>query len=398
MSGNSSFVRVPPDGTGKKLFALEHQIGGEPMQVPCHHISCSVDPNHVMLVDARGQAYTRSAEGSPTIDAWGNARTAEQNSVAVYEFSVNGMDDLFSDRVVGSGSVSHNPSKRCVVLSADSNKDCSSKRITNRYHYCMPGVGLNSTFAIMAGDSGKAGNTRMFGYGDDRNGLFFALIGNELNIIIRNDSSGEVVDTIIPQSSWNGDKLDGSGVSAFTLDPTKLQLMFIDFSWIGTGIARFGCYTQDGSRWVCHTHDNAGSSSFPFLTSGSLPVYFENTNSSSTLSSSELFVYGCTVYNSCKADYTFWRFVSDSGAPKAVSTDTPLISLKPKLQIGGVHNQVGLYPETLSVFVSGGSVYLKVIDDAILNSPNWIDEHGSTALIDKSSTSFTDGELFWVDI
>ena len=395
MSGVNSHIQVPPDSTGKKLLAMEHQVGGAPMQVPCHHLSCSVDPTHLQIVDARGQAFVRSAEGSATIDSWGNARTAEQNMLSAYDFAVNGMDDLFTDTLQNNGNITHNTNKKCIVLSVDSSSGSYAERMTNRYHYCLPGVGINCVFSVMAGDTGKEGNTRMFGYGDDKNGLFFAMIGETINIIVRSDATGSVVDTVIPQSEWNGDKLDGTGVSSFILDPSKLQLMFIDFSWLGTGIARFGAYTQDGSRWVCHTHDNAGSSSFPYMTTGTLPIHFENKNTEATSSGSEFYIYGATVYNSSVTNFTFWRFVSSSGSLKSVSTQTPILSMKPKLVLdNGVDNRVGLYPETISVVVTEGTVFLEVIDDAILTNPVWEDDHGSTSLIDRSATGFTDGVSF----
>ena len=391
-----SYTQLPPDSTGKKLLGYDYNLDGGTVQVPCTHISCSANPEHLMLVDARGQAYTRSAEGSPTIDAWGNARTAEQNMLSAYDFSVNGMDDLFTDFIEGNASVVHNVNRKSIVLTVDGLATSEAHRITNRYHYCLPGVGINCVFSIMAGDSGKTGNTRMFGYGDHRNGLFFALIDNTINIIVRSDATGTIVDEVIPQSEWNGDKLDGTGVSAFNLDPTKIQLMFIDFSWIGTGIARFGAYTQDGSRWVCHTHDNAGSSSFPYLTSGSLPISFENFNTSATTGTSEFFIYGATVYNSSVANFTFWRYVSDSGLPREITTNTPLISMKSKLQLddSGDHNPIGLYPETLSLYITGGTCYLQIVDDGVLTDPVWEDDHASTSLIDRSATAIADGVPF----
>lgn len=390
-----NFVQVPPDSTGKKLMGLDHLVEGETIQVPMVHVTCPTAPDHVMLIDARGQAYTRSAEGSPTIDAWGNARVAEQNMLSAYDFSVNGMDDLFSDIVTGAGVVAHDPQKRCISMSVDANAGSVAQRITNRYHYCLPGIGINCIFSIMAGDAGKVGNRRMFGYGDDKNGLFFMLDGNGVSIVVRSNATDVVSELIIPQADWNTDSLDGSGISKFALDPTKIQLMFIDFCWLGAGIARFGCFTADGARWVAHVHAGVGDVVFPYMATGSLPIYFENSNSQAVASGSDFYIYGATVYNSSVSNFTFWRFVSDSGAPRAVTTNTPLLSLKSKLLIeGGLDNRVGLYPETLTVFVSGGSVLLKVVDDAVLVGDNWVDEHDSTSLVDRTATSYTDGVDF----
>lgn len=42
-------------------------------------------------------------------------------------------------------------------------------------------------------------------------------------------------DTWVPQSQWNGDKLDGTGPSGVTLDPTKGNVFQIDIQYLGFG-------------------------------------------------------------------------------------------------------------------------------------------------------------------
>ena len=46
-------------------------------------------------------------------------------------------------------------------------------------------------------------------------------------------------DTWIPQSEWNGDKLDGTGASVATLDPTKGNIYQIDIQYLGFGSVAF---------------------------------------------------------------------------------------------------------------------------------------------------------------
>jgi len=46
-------------------------------------------------------------------------------------------------------------------------------------------------------------------------------------------------DTFIPQSTWNGDKLDGTGASGVTLDPTKGNVFQIDIQYLGFGAIVF---------------------------------------------------------------------------------------------------------------------------------------------------------------
>lgn len=47
-------------------------------------------------------------------------------------------------------------------------------------------------------------------------------------------------ETLVAQSDFNIDKMNGHCLSGITLDVTKFQLYFIDFSWLGSGELRFG--------------------------------------------------------------------------------------------------------------------------------------------------------------
>ncbi len=64
-------------------------------------------------------------------------------------------------------------------------------------------------------------------------------------------------DTWIPQSTWNGDKLDGTGGSGVTLDPTKGNVFQIDIQYLGFGGVTFKvetCPEGNNPDWtVVHT-------------------------------------------------------------------------------------------------------------------------------------------------
>ena len=102
--------------------------------------------------------------------------------------------------------------------------------------------------------------------------------------------SGSVDNTTrrVEQSSWNGDKLDGSGPSGLTLDLTKPQILWMDFEWLGVGNVRCG-FIINGLYIVCHTYQTAnvyGTS--VYMTTATLPVRYEITNTGTTASSSSL--------------------------------------------------------------------------------------------------------------
>ena len=62
---------------------------------------------------------------------------------------------------------------------------------------------------------------------DANNGIFFQDTGTGYQIVRRTYTSGAAVDTEVNQSAWNGDKLNGTGASGFTLSADKSNILVI---------------------------------------------------------------------------------------------------------------------------------------------------------------------------
>jgi hypothetical protein len=127
-------------------------------------------------------------------------------------------------------------------------------------------------------------------------GDFIALRGSTYRILsIENDTSmtiypdyrgpnltgtnraviGKVIELRIPQSQWNIDKLDGTGPSGMTLDITKMQMWFIDYSWYGAGTIRYGVRNNKGEITYCHRIVHGNSQVEAYMRSGNLPARYE---------------------------------------------------------------------------------------------------------------------------
>jgi hypothetical protein len=124
------------------------------------------------------------------------------------------------------------------------------------------------------GGAGITGVTSRIGYFDDNNGVFFQRAGSVTGIGVRTFTSGAPVTTIVAQTAWNLDRLDGTGPSKLTLDPTKTQIFVIDFQWLGVGRIRFG-FDLNGLIVYCHQIFNANLIVVPYMTSPNLPLRFE---------------------------------------------------------------------------------------------------------------------------
>lgn len=82
-------------------------------------------------------------------------------------------------------------------------------------------------------------------------------------------------DTWIPQSSWNGDKLDGTGSSGVTLDPTKGNVFQIGIQYLGFGSVDFkieAAFSGNNPDFVnVHTIRNPNTLTQPHVTQPSFP-------------------------------------------------------------------------------------------------------------------------------
>jgi hypothetical protein len=105
------------------------------------------------------------------------------------------------------------------------------------------------TFSVVPGAQ-KTNQTKRWGIFDANNGYFFEADGVNTEVVIRSNTSGSIVNTMVVQSSWNLDKLDGTGASGANLDLSKHNIFYIEYAWHGGGKIRWGIY-HDGRVIYC---------------------------------------------------------------------------------------------------------------------------------------------------
>jgi len=85
----------------------------------------------------------------------------------------------------------------------------------------------------------------------------------------------KTIDTRIPQSQWNIDRCDGTGPSGFTLDLSRMQMFYMDYSWYGAGFIRWGFRGPTGDIIYCHKLPNNNINYEAYMRSGNLPARYE---------------------------------------------------------------------------------------------------------------------------
>jgi hypothetical protein len=89
-----------------------------------------------------------------------------------------------------------------------------------------------------------------------------------------------VIDQRIPQSQFNIDKVDGTGISGYNLNLNKMQMLGISFSWYGAGFIDFMCRGGDGNMVLVHRMKQNNLNDEAYMRSGNSAVRYQAINES----------------------------------------------------------------------------------------------------------------------
>jgi hypothetical protein len=200
-----------------------------------------------------------------------------------HRFADNG---LWSTATATGGAATFNSSQGLVDLAVTAASGSEVVRETTKIFSYQPGKSLLvlNTFVMSAA---KTGLRQRVGYYGAENGYYLEQNDSTVSFVERSSVSGSLVDTPVAQASWNVDPLNGSGPSGITLDLTKAQILFMDLEWLGVGTVRIG-FVIDGNFYVCHKFQHANIIASTYITTASLPLRYEITNTAATSGASTL--------------------------------------------------------------------------------------------------------------
>lgn len=280
----------------------------------------------------------------------------------------------WDESLTGGATSTHVPEYSSVKLSVGTASGDLAIRQTYRHFHYIKG---NSQRVMLTGNfSGvKAGVRKRYGQFNAYNGVFFESNGTAMYVVKRSDTSGVVVDTAIASTAWNVDRLDGSGgefnPSGATADPTKEQLFFIDYTWLGAGIIRWGIFIGE-EPIIIHIEEHSNTLGTPWSRSAELPIRCEIENLTAQASGSD-FYQGCSTIKSMGGNLP-------EGEARVVSTGVNAISVSttPKVCAGIRLNSTavrgaGIKPLDFSIIPASGNniIYYQVILRATLTGATW---------------------------
>lgn len=323
----------------------------------------------------------------PEADAFGRLRTSDPFTLGDYKH-IYSIDPDFVDVKSGIGAtVSFDKNQAAAVLQSGISTNGYCIHQTRRYHHYMPGKSqlIYSSFRF---GSPQQNVTKRTGYFDDRDGIYFEQAPDgTLSFVIRSYTSAGIGTTErrIPQSQWNKDKLDGTGVSGFTLDITKTQLFFTDFEWLGVGRVRCG-FSIDGKNIIAHEFYNANNLDVVYMSNPNLPVRCEVRNSGNQVGAGGSFLQICSTVMS-EGGYTeSGREFSHTTNLRSVGigSTVPVLAIRLKNSFKGYPNRATVKLEDISVFSNGANVKYEVVKlrgiSGFTDSGAWISENDDSVV------------------
>jgi hypothetical protein len=323
------------------------------------------------------------------ISVFGELITAGLTPIVQADFVYGLNSNLFSSTVTGSGTATS--TNQVGITSTTAAASSSSLIQTVRRAKYRAGEGIIARFTAQF-TTGAANSTQTAGLRNAAiDGWFIGYNGTQFGIMYRRNS----VDTWIAQSSFNLDKLDGTGASGITIDPTKLNAYQLSVGYLGGRGCIFSVMSDITGQWVkfhdynlLDTQDAQTQSVNPTMSFGIQATNTTNTTNIVVRSGSV----GVFVAGEIK------RIGSTYGTNNTKSiatTETNVLTLRNNTTINGITNQGLLRLRSISISTAATvPVILRVVKNATLGGvPAYtnIDATNSIAAFDVAGTTVTGG-------
>ncbi len=328
-------------------------------------------------------------------DAFGRTRVSEP--FTLFDSSHRYTDNqLWSSSTATGGTTSFNSEQGLVDLSVTSASGSEVIRETTKVFAYQPGKSLLTLNTFVMAPA-KTNLRQRVGYYGESNGYYLEQDNTTVSFVERSFVTGVVVNTPVVQANWNVDPMNGSGPSGITLDLTKAQILYMDLEWLGVGTVRIG-FVINGEFYVCHKFHHANLITSTYITTASLPLRYEITNTGATSGVSTLKQICSTVIS--EGGYTLNGLQQAIGIPLTspknlpiAGTFYPIVSIRLKTSPNRLDGLV--ICTAISVMAtSAGNYNYQLIASGTTTGGSWVSA-GTYSAVDYNitGTSFTGGRI-----
>ena len=297
--------------------------------------------------------------------------------------NINGGTAVFTSNISG------------VTMAVTNQLNSEVIRQTRNVMRYVPGRFAELTFAVRL-TTPVAGIRRRFGLFNGIDGFYFEDNGGDYACVFINSNGNGVVSYTerVPRNNWNGDKLDGNGLSKIFADAEAQQIVTFEYEWYGGGQIIFR-FIINGKSIIIHTFNTANRLYFPWSRTPFLPIRLEIKNITGVAGTHKMYQGSNSLINqgvTAKLGVSQSILTALTGYNMATAkTFYPVISirLKPTALQGVVlpsYFQVGTLDNT--------NIFYKLLRNATITNGTWVDIDDPNAFTQYNLTStnvITDG-------
>lgn len=313
-----------------------------------------------------------SAEGN--LDAFGRVKVSDPVNLFDSQMQYDKQPLLWAEKIVGTGSVTHNPNESSADLTIGTASGDRVVRQTREYIRYQPGKS-QSIFCTGTLGASQAGTIKLVGYGDDNNGLFFGSDGGGTFVLLRSNVSGTPDDSRkVYQQDWNIDPVDSTGPSGVTLDINSAQIFTMDVEWLGVGRVRMGVVVG-GSFVFTHEFLNANARPTTYMTTANLPIRYEVRNTAAVAATSTLKQICAQVSSEGgvqKTDaYPFSVSRTGVSIPNGAENTVVILAARHATTFNSIENRIKFSPLGYETLPTGGRMVTKLLYNPTLVGGTW---------------------------
>jgi hypothetical protein len=322
--------------------------------------------------------------GTGSTDAFGRLRVSEPYTL--YDSKLRYYDhNEFSNVNATGGTVVYDANSSTFELNVTAANGSSVIRETKRVFPYQPGKSLLvlTTFCM---NTPKINLRQRVGYFTTNNGIYFENDGTYNYLVIRSYSSGALVEERKRQDAWDNPFL--------ALQVDRTQIFWTDVEWLGVGSVRCG-FVINGAYVLCHTfhHANVAGNTTTYMTTATLPVRYEITNTAGTTGVSTMRQICSTVIS--EGGYNAFTYSETAGRGTSVlrlgtaGTYYPVVSIR----LASTRLDAIVLPRQVDVLSPTVNYYRwKLVLNPTLTNANWAGTSSSgTVEYDTAATAISGG-------
>jgi hypothetical protein len=180
------------------------------------------------------------------------------------------------------------------------------------------------------------------------------------------------------------------------LDTTLMNFFFVDFTWLSIGVVRWGV-EANGVQTLCHMEFHANLLSVPYMTTGSLPIRYEITNTGPTTGPNSLLAVCATVISEGGQEPLGTPFgISTGTAAKVVTAQhVPILSIRVALTLNGIPNRM-LATITDAACLADAALIFEVWGNSTLTGASFVNVDPNSGMqFDTAATAMSGGVLHY---